>query len=239
MHHYFSTLDTMSQYPNALGAMFADQLINNASTESCAPVMAAVARDLKQYMRLRQQAIGQRMLLLGSGTGGGKIVQDAEILEYLMAGEGDGSLDFWTVSTSPANDCHQLMTWLTVQILRLKYDIGSSIISLGRPGTVYRIIPRQAPQLIHTRTAPNPQLHPLSPHPLRIQPLFTPSHLLRRLRLPIQPTKQRVRSHFTCAIKSAGTRRLYSSCRAPSHRRDQANGAGDVALVRGICGVEG
>lgn len=97
MHRYFSSLDAMAQYPNALGAMFADQLINNASTESCAPVMAAVAGDLKQYMRLRHQATGQRILPIASGTGSNNIAQDRDVLEYLVANAKEDSIDFWTV----------------------------------------------------------------------------------------------------------------------------------------------
>lgn len=101
--------------------MFADQLINNASTETCAPVMAAVARDLKQYMRLRHQATGQRILPIASGTGGNNTAQDGEVLEYLVAGEKADRFDFWTVRIDrplkvPTKD---ELTCSPVQVLRL------------------------------------------------------------------------------------------------------------------------
>jgi len=87
----------MAKYPNTLGAIFADQLINNRSTETCAPVMAAVARVAKQYMTLRSQATGQRILPIASGTGGGNSEQNAEVLDYLLAGDEADSVDLWTV----------------------------------------------------------------------------------------------------------------------------------------------
>ncbi|EGP88752.1 1,3-beta-glucanosyltransferase-like protein [Zymoseptoria tritici IPO323] len=65
LQHYFKTLDVMSQYKNTLGVLAANVLVNNHASEACVPVIAAVVRGMKQYMRLKADATGQRILPVG------------------------------------------------------------------------------------------------------------------------------------------------------------------------------
>jgi hypothetical protein len=100
---FFRTVDAMAVFPNTLGVLVANHLINNSRSESCAPVIRAVVRDLKEYMRLRHQARGQRLLPIGFGAG--EYEGDRKILNYLATGDKDSNVDFWTVCIycSPLN----------------------------------------------------------------------------------------------------------------------------------------
>jgi hypothetical protein len=86
----------MARFPNTLGFLIANSLINNISSEICAPVIRAVVRDLKKYMKLKHQATGQRTLPVGFG--GGQYDGDVKVLNYLTDGDESSSIDFWTVS---------------------------------------------------------------------------------------------------------------------------------------------
>jgi hypothetical protein len=88
----------MSSFPNTLGALIADQLINDTHSESCAPVVAAVIRDLKIYMDIKLRAIGQRVLPIGFG--GAEYKQDWKVLDYFSTQEEGSRVDFWTVCAS-------------------------------------------------------------------------------------------------------------------------------------------
>lgn len=92
---YLKRIDVMASFPNTLGVLVADNLINNTKSESCTPVIRAVVRDLKKYMRLGHGAGGQRILPIGFG--GGQYEGDRKILNYLTAGDEDSCVDFWTV----------------------------------------------------------------------------------------------------------------------------------------------
>jgi len=85
----------MARFPNTLGFLIASGLINNTSSEICAPVITAVVRDLKKYMKLKYQVIGQRILPVGFG--GGQYEGDLKVLNYLTASEDESSrIDLWT-----------------------------------------------------------------------------------------------------------------------------------------------
>jgi hypothetical protein len=92
---FFRTVDAMAVFPNTLGVLVANHLINNNRSEICAPVIRAVVRDLKKYMHLKQQAGGQRLLPIGFGAG--EYEGDRKILNYLATGDKDSNVDFWTV----------------------------------------------------------------------------------------------------------------------------------------------
>jgi hypothetical protein len=86
----------MARFPNSLGILIANNLINNIRSEICAPVIRAVVRDLKKYMKLKHQAAGQRILPVGFG--GSQYDGDVKVLNYLTAGDESSSIDLWTVS---------------------------------------------------------------------------------------------------------------------------------------------
>jgi predicted butyrate kinase (DUF1464 family) len=71
----------MARFPNTLGCLVADHLINNTHSEISATVTTAVVRDLKKYMDLRHQATGQRILPVG--LGGGEYKDNLKIVNYL------------------------------------------------------------------------------------------------------------------------------------------------------------
>jgi hypothetical protein len=85
----------MASFPNVLGALVTEHLINNLDSEGCAPVMRAVVRDLKQYMDLKHRLSGQRPLPVGFG--GGSYKYDRKIVDYMTAGDRASCVDFWTV----------------------------------------------------------------------------------------------------------------------------------------------
>jgi hypothetical protein len=93
---FFRTVDAMASFPNTLGTLVADQLINDTHSESCAPVVVAVIRDLKTYMNLKLRATGQRVLPIGFG--GAEYKQNPKVLDYLSTQEEGSCADFWTVS---------------------------------------------------------------------------------------------------------------------------------------------
>ena len=97
MASFFKTVDLMASFPNTLGLLVASALVNNDATMPAAAVIKAVVRDLKQYMRLKHDAEGQRVLPIGysAATGGAR---DGRLLNYLTAGSDGAGLDFWTVS---------------------------------------------------------------------------------------------------------------------------------------------
>lgn len=117
----------MSSFPNTLGALIADHLINNTDSERCAPVVRAVVRDVKKHMSLRHQAVGQRRLPVGFG--GGSYKDDRKILDYLAAGDDDLRVDFWAVRmlliTADYPLCPQLTIHPVVHWLRVERKIKS------------------------------------------------------------------------------------------------------------------
>ncbi|EUC42228.1 glycoside hydrolase family 72 protein [Bipolaris oryzae ATCC 44560] len=92
---FFRTVDIIASFPNTLGILAGNELINNDATLPVAAVLKAVVRDLKIHMKLQNEALGQRMLPIGynAATSGAR---DQEVLEYLTAGEHETSIDFWT-----------------------------------------------------------------------------------------------------------------------------------------------
>ncbi|KAJ6193538.1 Glucanosyltransferase-domain-containing protein [Bipolaris maydis] len=95
MASFFKTVDTMAKFPNTLGVLAGNELINNDATLPVAAVLKAVVRDLKKHMKLQNEACGQRILPIGynAATSGAR---DKEVLEYLTVGEDHISIDFWT-----------------------------------------------------------------------------------------------------------------------------------------------
>lgn len=122
--HFFRTIDVMAAYPNTLDVLAANTLINDDQTVSCAPIIAAVVRDLKHYVQLRHEATGQRALPIGYGaaTNGAR---DKVLLEYLSSGAKQARIDFWTASIRRCRQnakIHQLLTE-TVHMLLLGRDV--------------------------------------------------------------------------------------------------------------------
>ncbi|SMR48532.1 unnamed protein product [Zymoseptoria tritici ST99CH_1E4] len=95
LQHYFKTLDVMSQYKNTLGVLAANVLVNNHASEACVPVIAAVVRDMRQYMRLKADATGQRILPIGYAAAASDD-RNLRMLDFLCSQDEKNSIDFWT-----------------------------------------------------------------------------------------------------------------------------------------------
>jgi hypothetical protein len=89
----------MANFPNTLGVSVADNLINDKDSKSCVPFVAAVIRDLKRYMGLKNRTAGQRILPIGYG-GTTSDERDLKVLEYLSTGDEMNCVDFWMVRPS-------------------------------------------------------------------------------------------------------------------------------------------
>ncbi|KAK3697732.1 hypothetical protein LTR37_017314 [Vermiconidia calcicola] len=95
MDYFFRTLDVMAEFPNTLGALAAYKAVIGGITEACTPVIAAVVRDLKKYMKLKYEATGQRILPIGY-CAATTHPRDKMILDYLSSQTEAERIDFWT-----------------------------------------------------------------------------------------------------------------------------------------------
>jgi NADH:ubiquinone oxidoreductase subunit F (NADH-binding) len=86
----------MASYPNTLGLLAASETVNNEATLSATPVIKATVRDLKKYMKLKNEVTGQRVLPVGYDAAMSS-ARDKMILDYLAGGDSESSIDFWTV----------------------------------------------------------------------------------------------------------------------------------------------
>jgi hypothetical protein len=98
---YFQTVNAMAQYPNTLGLLAGNGIINGPRNQRCAPVIKAVVRDLKRYMKVHHEATGQRIIPIGY-TAAPVDLLDTTVLGFLSQGDPASSIDFWTVSHTPS-----------------------------------------------------------------------------------------------------------------------------------------
>jgi hypothetical protein len=96
MNYLFHKVDVLAQYPNVIGAIAASQVIHERESTLAAPVIRAVVRDLKAYIKLKASLTGQRIIPVG--------VQAADItttatpqVQYFAAGEPAERVDFYCV----------------------------------------------------------------------------------------------------------------------------------------------
>ncbi|KAF3036191.1 hypothetical protein E8E12_006214 [Didymella heteroderae] len=92
---YFQTMNVMAQYPNTLGLLAGNSVINGPGNQRAAPVIRAVVRDLKRYMKLHNEANGQRILPIGYTSATIEHL-DTTVLDFLSQGDPASSIDFWT-----------------------------------------------------------------------------------------------------------------------------------------------
>ncbi|KAF2721641.1 glycoside hydrolase family 72 protein [Polychaeton citri CBS 116435] len=65
MTSFFKVVDIMASFSNTLGVMAGSELVNSNDTMLATPVIRAVIRDLKRYMKLKNERTGQRVLPIG------------------------------------------------------------------------------------------------------------------------------------------------------------------------------
>ncbi|KAK4631103.1 hypothetical protein CLAFUR4_03755 [Fulvia fulva] len=101
LQHWFSVMDTMAVFNNTLGLFSGNSVINSNQnkngkstlTGASAPVLKAVARDLKRYMALKHSKTGLRVLPLGYAAS--MMPENITVLRYLASGSVAERLDFW------------------------------------------------------------------------------------------------------------------------------------------------
>ncbi|KAL1875471.1 DNA photolyase phr1 [Diaporthe australafricana] len=96
LEHCFSTIDCLAAYPNTLGVLVANELINGAPSTTVAPIIRAVTRDVKRYMALAQDASGQRILPVGYSAADVRMYT-RPTFDFLTAGSVDDSVDFFCI----------------------------------------------------------------------------------------------------------------------------------------------
>jgi hypothetical protein len=182
----------MARFPNTLGCMIADHLINDTHTEITAPVITAVVRDLKRYMGLRNRAAGQRILPVG--LGGGEYEDNLKVVKYLTAGDEGGSIDFWTVCMNHSRAVADVRTLLTDHPQCTGYNRQHNRDSFS--------------DLVRTTSQTSPPPHPPNEEPLTPTPTgrTIPQHPHPRLPLRIrrqhQPPTHLPRNHSPALTSS-------------------------------------
>lgn len=96
MSEFITTVNVMAQYPNTLGVLAGNSITNSRVTQGAAPVIKAVVRDLKKYMKIQHAASGQRILPIGYSAATINLL-DMTLLKYLSLGESTSCIDFWAV----------------------------------------------------------------------------------------------------------------------------------------------
>ncbi|KAF2997648.1 hypothetical protein E8E13_005309 [Curvularia kusanoi] len=91
---FFTTVNVMAQYPNTLGVLAGNSITNSPRTRGAAPVIKAVVRDLKKYMKIQHAASGQRILPIGYSAAAVDLL-DMTLLKYLSLGRSTSCIDFW------------------------------------------------------------------------------------------------------------------------------------------------
>jgi hypothetical protein len=96
MNYLFTKIDILTRYPNIVGVIAASQVIHERESTLAAPVIRAVVRDLKAYIRLKASLTGQRIIPVG--------VQAADVTttalsqaQYFTAGDVKERVDFYCV----------------------------------------------------------------------------------------------------------------------------------------------
>ncbi|KAK1955795.1 glycolipid anchored surface protein [Colletotrichum sublineola] len=94
LHNYFAVVDCMAAYPNTLGVIAANEVINTAASTGGASVIRAVTRDVKRYMTLAAELHGQRVLPVGLSSA--KILNFfRDEFKYFTGGDPSEALDFF------------------------------------------------------------------------------------------------------------------------------------------------
>lgn len=87
----------MAVYPNTLGVLVANEVINDHNTTAAASVIRAVTRDVKSYMKMARETSEQRILPVGYSAADVSML-NRPTFEYLTAGPRHESIDFYCVS---------------------------------------------------------------------------------------------------------------------------------------------
>nr|POE72918.1 1,3-beta-glucanosyltransferase pga4 [Quercus suber] len=142
MAAFFKTADLMARYPNTLGLLIGDEVINDVPSRAAMPFLRAAVRDLKTYMKHTNDLKGQRVLPVGYTAA----QNDRSSVFDLSLGDPSSAIDFWTARMTRSlldladvdllsvqrilmdiTDVHQLDRVATAAIPMLLSEYGASI----------------------------------------------------------------------------------------------------------------
>ncbi|KAK8855094.1 Glucanosyltransferase-domain-containing protein [Apiospora arundinis] len=102
LQHYFATVDRMAVYPNTLGVVAANEVLQHAGHTVGAPVIRALVRDVKRYMALHVAEAGAsaagepyRVLPVGVISNGMSSIFYNEF-RYFTGGNPEEAVDFFS-----------------------------------------------------------------------------------------------------------------------------------------------
>lgn len=104
LSHFFRTADVLSAHPNCLGLLIGNEIVNDYRSVRALPVMRAAVRDVKKYLKLKNNRTGQRIPPVGYSSADVKMVE-RDIRDYLSAGDRADRIDFWSVSRDTKSEC--------------------------------------------------------------------------------------------------------------------------------------
>ncbi|KAI5206393.1 hypothetical protein E4T39_02407 [Aureobasidium subglaciale] len=92
---FIKTASIMAGYPNTLGIVAGDSVINSHPSLQAAPVLKAVIQDIKRYLAWSNKINGTRLLPVGYSTPDIQSITHAPgLLEYLCLGDVKSTIDF-------------------------------------------------------------------------------------------------------------------------------------------------
>lgn len=124
LHRMFAVVECMTAYPNTLGLALTKLMLVRRQTplSESAPLMRAVACDVKRYMAIASEVRGQRILPLGFCTEkGGQTIDE---FNYLTEGSPEERVDFFAVSAFPPPS-ERLWKWSDQAITSSTITAGS------------------------------------------------------------------------------------------------------------------
>ncbi|KAI5204395.1 hypothetical protein E4T38_04687 [Aureobasidium subglaciale] len=92
---FLKTASIMAGYPNTLGIVAGDSVINSYPSLQAAPVLKAVIRDIKRYLAWSNKTNGTRLLPVSYSIASVPSITHAPgLLEYLYLGDTKSTIDF-------------------------------------------------------------------------------------------------------------------------------------------------
>jgi hypothetical protein len=88
----------MARFPNTLGLVVANSVINNQQSLQVTPFIKAAVRDVKRFMAHCNKKTGGRILPVAYAAADHYTTHIPGVLEYLAYGEEASAIDFWMVS---------------------------------------------------------------------------------------------------------------------------------------------
>ena len=99
LEHYFANVDCMASYSNTLGVLVGTCVVNSLDSIPAATILRAVTRDVKRYMKMAAEILGQRVLPVGYSTDALEWLLPPTF-RYMSGGDQEEAVDFFCVRIS-------------------------------------------------------------------------------------------------------------------------------------------